>query len=142
MEGQKDQQDRAPVAASAMPRVPEGEYDVICYDVETGRSWGGRENVYIKCRVFEGPCHDIELFLVCTYHPKAELTPRHKYYQQWTLAAGKPPSKGERLHFGVFKNKMFRVLVRNTQKRHRSGRIMADCVQYSVIDSIIEKVAG
>lgn len=132
----------APVAEQFSPRIPPGEYDAICYKTETGRSWGGRTDIYILFRIIGGSQDGTELFMVCTYHPKRKLSQRYKYYQQWTLAKGAPPKKGERLSPKVFCHKMYRILVRDTGRRHSNGQPMADCLQYSVVDSIIETQTG
>ena len=135
-------ENEAPVAEQFSPRIPPGEYDAICYKTETGRSWGGRTDIYILFRIIGGSQDGTELFMACTYHAKRRLSPRYKYYQQWTLAKGQPPGKGKRLSRKVFCNKMYRVLVRDTQRKHSNGQPMADCLQYSVVDSIIETKTG
>ena len=131
----------APVAEQFSPRIPPGEYDAICYKTETGRSWGGRTDIYILFRIIGGSQDGTELFMACTYHVKREMTLRFKYYQQWTLANGTPPKKGERLSRKIFLNKKYRVLVRDTKRRHSNGKPVADFLQYSVVDSIIETQA-
>lgn len=135
-------ENNAPIAEQQRPRIPPGEYDAICHKTETGRSWGGRTDIYILFRICGGKWDGTELFMACTYHLKRKLSPRYKYYQQWTLAKGAPPEKGERLSPEVFCHKMYRIYVRGTQKRHGDGRLMANCVQYSVVDSIIETQTG
>ena len=136
----QDREDQPPIAGDSAPRIPGGDYDAICYAVETGVSWGKRLDVYVRFRIADGPFQGVELFMVCPHHPKARLRPRHKYWQQWTLAAERLPVKGERLHFGVFKGQRFRVKVRFTRKRHDDGTPMAACVQYSVVDSIVARL--
>jgi len=132
----------APVAGQSRPRIPPGEYDAICYKTETGKSWGGRTDIYIRFRIIGGSQDGRELFMACTYHAKRRLSPRHKYYQQWALAKGRPPAKGERLSQKIFSNKMYRVSVRYTQRRHSNGKLMPNFLQYSVVDSIIETQTG
>jgi hypothetical protein len=131
----------APTSNDDLPRIPPGEYDAICIATERGRSWGGREDIYLRFRIHGSPCHGTTLFMVCTYHAKAELSRRHKYWQQWTLANGGPPLRGERLSPAVFHNRLFRVIVRYTRKCHSNGRPMPDWIQYSVVDSIVDRLA-
>lgn len=135
-------ENKAPIAEQSRPRIPTSEYDAVCYKTETGRSWGGRTDIYILFRIIGGSQDGTELFMACTYHPKRKLSQRYKYYQQWTLANGAPPKKGERLSPKVFCNKMYRVLVRDTQRRYSNGKLMPDILQYSVVDSIIETQTG
>lgn len=132
---------RVPIACKANPRVPEGEYEAVCYNVQTGRSWGGREDIYIRFRLIGGPHDSEELFMACTFHTKGELTSRHKYYKQWTMAAGRTPERHERLVFGVFKNRLFRILVRDVEK-DSSGQPLPDVLRYSVVATIIEPMTG
>lgn len=131
----------APTSNDDLPHIPPGEYDAICIGTERGRSWGGREDIYVRFRLYDGPCHGTDLFMVCTYHAKARLSRRHKYWQQWTLANDGPPLPGEKLSASVFRNRMFRVIVRDTRKSHSNGRPMPDWMQYSVVDSIVERLA-
>ena len=132
----------APIAGKDYVRIPPGEYDAVCYRARTGPGYGGHISAYLWFRITGGKFDGEELFMACRYQPTAELSPRHKYHQQWVRAANRRPGKGERLSFGVFKNRLFRVLVRDTQKRHSGGHLMADCAQYSVVDSIIEPMTG
>lgn len=92
-------------------------------------------------RLVSGPFEGKELFLVCTFHTKGELTTRHKYYKQWTIAAERKPEKSERLVFGVFKNRLFRILVRDVET-DSSGRPLPEVLKYSVVASIIEPMTG
>lgn len=131
-----------PVAGTPPARIPGGEYDAVCYAVETGVSFGGQKKVFLKFRIHEGKYDGTELFMAINHYPNAELRPRHKYYQQWALAKGRMPHKGERLALNVFPKRLYRVLVRDTQRKHSHGKVMADCVQYSVVDSILEPLTG
>ena len=79
--------------------------------------------------------------MVCTFHTKAELTPRHKYYKQWSIAAGRRPDKRERMVFGVFKNRLFRIRVRDVE-RDSNGQPSPDVLKYSVVDRIVEPLTG
>ena len=136
-----DQYD-APIAEELPVRIPPGEYDASCYDTEKGISWGGHESIYIKFRIYCGEFDGTELFMACTYHPKSEITYRHKYYQQYSMANGGPPQKGQRLSPSIFKNKMYRVLVRDTKRKFLNGQLMPAFHQYSVVDTILETLSG
>jgi len=129
------------VAGEVYPRVPAGEYEAICYDVRKGRSWGGREDIYIRFRLRDGKYDGTELFMVCTFPTKRKLTPRFKYYQQWTIAVGRKPDRRERMVFGVFKKRLFRILVRDVEK-NSSGHPLPDVLKYSVVAKIIEPMTG
>lgn len=129
------------VAEEPRPRIPPGQYDAYCLRTEFGRSFGGRRDIYILFKIHGGEFDGIELFMACT-HPKGKVSSRCKYYQQWTLAAGRPPRRREPLSREAFPDRMYRILVRDTRKKHGDGSLMADCVQYSVVDSIVEPLTG
>lgn len=134
--------DDEPIAEKFPPRIEDGEYDAICYKAETGRSFGGRRDIYIKFRIYESEYDGFEVVMVCTY-PKGKIRLRHKFYQQWILANGGPPKKGQRLIRGVFLNRMFRVKVRTTKRTYtNTNRLLPDNLQYSVVDTIIEPLTG
>ncbi|MFH1372507.1 MAG: hypothetical protein ABII79_01750 [bacterium] len=130
------------MAGNQESSIPPGEYEAICYKAETGKSWGGRTDAYIRFRIYGGKYDGTELFMACTWHPKSKLTPRHKYLEQWTLAKGRRPVKGEPLSLTIFKGKMYRVLVRNTQRMFSDGRLKPGYMQYSVVDSILKPPTG
>ncbi len=135
------QAEGAPEAAEYYARIPEGEYDAYCYKTKEGPGFGGRRNVYVFFRIYGGEYHDTKLFMACTY-PPGKMSPRHKYYQQWVIANGGIPKRGQRLARKVFPKKMYRVLVRDTKKKHSNNRPMAEAIQYSVVDSIVETATG
>jgi len=135
-------QDSAPFAQELPARIPPGEYDAVCYDTEIGRSWGNREDIYIKFRIIDGPYVGTELVLICTYHRKSEISHRHKYYKQFCLAFGSAPQRGQRLSRSIFKNKSYSVLVRDTERKFRNKRLMPSYLQYSVVDTILETLTG
>jgi len=130
-----------PTADDFYSRIPPGEYEAICYRTKAGPGFGGRRSVYLFFRVYGGKYHGTEVFMACVYKG-GKMSPRHKYYQQWVIANGRPPVKGELLARSVFKGKLFRILVRYTEKKHNGGKPMPDCVQYSVVDSILEPLTG
>ncbi len=130
-----------PLADSYYNRIPSGEYEAICYRTKAGPGFGQRRSVYLFFRIQNGDYHGTELFMACTY-PNGKISPRHKYFQQWIIANGSPPARGQRLARKVFPKKLYRVLVRDTQKKHSHGRPMPDVLQYSVVDSILETLTG
>ncbi len=123
------------------PRIEPGEYEAICYKIETGRSWGGRTNIYIRFRIVSGENEGIELFLTAPI-PNKKYNHRHKYYKQWMLAACRPPHKKETLARKVFKNRLFLIKVRDTLRKGEDNQPLPDFMQYSVIDTIIKPLTG
>ncbi len=129
------------IAGDQYPRIEPGEYQAVCYKAQYGISYGGQKKLYLRFRLVEGRFEGTELFMVCC-RPKDKLTPKYKLHKQWCLALGRQPSKGERFNKNIFKNRLYSVLVRDTERKHRNGRPYPDYMQYSVIDSILEAQTG
>lgn len=132
--------DDVPVADSPIPRIESGEYKAICKGFDIGWCFG-RRSIYLEFVIQEGRYHDTKLVMICTY-PKAKISHRYKYHRQWIIANGTRPTGKQKLHPDIFPGRMFKVRVRDTQVKHSDGTLMPDCVQYSVVDSIIEPLTG
>ena len=132
----------APQADDFPPRIEPGYYDAICYKTKIGLAFGGRRNLYFRFRIIDGKYDGLELFMTCTY-PDGKLSPNFKYYKQWMLAAERRPHKKEHhLSRKIFKDRIFRVLVRDTKPKYENGKPQPDFMKYSVIDSIIKPLTG
>lgn len=128
------------VTEAVRPTIPPGDYEAICYKAEYGTSYGGRKDLYVRFRICEGDFSGTELFMaIC---PPKKLTQRTKKWQQWALAIGRNPQKGERFSKSVFEHKMFKILVRQTKTTFNNGRPKPDYFHYSVVDSILETLSG
>ena len=128
-------------AGGQYSRIPPGEYEGICFKTKKGPGYGDLPRLYLFFRIQGGEYHGTELFMVCT-HGSRKFSPRTKYYLQWSLANGGPPVKGQRLSPKAFLNKLYLIQVRDTKRKHKGGRVMADFMQYSVVDTIIEPLTG
>jgi len=133
--------DQDPIAGESLPRIKPGDYDAVCYKVGSGRGYGGRKDIYIQFRITEGEHEGVELFMACTNYGK-KIKPRCKYYIQWTIAKGRSPEKGERLSRNIFLNRLYRIRVRDTMRKYKDGTSLPDCVQYSVVESILAVLVG
>ena len=122
-------------------RIQPGEYDAICYKIERGISFGGREDLYFRFRIQGLEYHGTELYMVC-HHADKRPSARSKFTTQWTLAAGRRPERHEPMRLGVFKNKLFTILVRDSKRKFPNGKLMPAHLQYSMVDSIIEPQTG
>jgi len=131
----------APIAAAPEERIPPGKYEANCIGYEIKPTFKGRRDIFIRFEIYGSKYSGIVLFMACTY-PEGKVRERHKYFKQWTLAARRRPNRDESLNPDVFPGRMYKVLVRDTQRRHSDGTLMAECSQYSVVDSIIEPMTG
>lgn len=123
------------------PRIPEGEYDATCYAVETGRSWGGRMDIYIKFRLIDLSYNGFEVFMACTYN-KRKLSPRTKYYEQWVTVTRRLPGRHERMNPEVFLDKMYVVKVRDAIPKYNDKSPKPDIFRYSVVERIVRVQTG
>ncbi len=136
------QNDNSPIAEEFPAKIMDGEYDAMCYETETGKSFGGRRDIFIKFRIYEGEYDGTVVIMVCTY-PKGKMRLRFKYYQQWVLANGGPPKKSQRLTRKVFLHRMFKIKVRTTKRNYtNTNNPLPDNMQYSVVDTIIKPLTG
>jgi len=130
-----------PQAQEFYPRIRADIYEAICYKIEVGIGWAARKNIYFRFRIMGGEYDGTELFMTCP-HYKGNISPRCKYYKQWMLAMGRPPHNKERLVRRIFKNRLFLVRVRDTNRKHDDGTEYPQFMQYSIIDSIIRPLTG
>jgi len=138
--GERKDPEPSVIAPDSRPHIETGEYSAICYKVEYGWCFG-RRTLYICFRI-QGSLYDgAELFMPCAC-PKGKLTPRMKIYEQWSMALGKSPHPKERLNIKVFKNKIYRIIVRDSQAKFSNGTLKPAFRQYSVVDTILSVEAG
>jgi hypothetical protein len=122
-------------------RIKPGEYEAVCYDVELGWCFG-RRSAYAHFRIISGECEGEEVTMVCSY-PEAQLSYRSKIFVQCTMAMGRRPASKERVTPKVLMNKMYRILVRDTDRKFDGTNIrMPSFAQYSVVDTILETLTG
>jgi hypothetical protein len=129
--------DEGPQADEFPIKIPEGIYDAVCYRTETAVSFGGGTKIYVKFRIYGGEYNGTELFMVCNY-PKGKVRPQLKYYVQWMMAKGRRPYKNESLSPRIFRNRMFKVMVRDAKPKFPDGKLKPDFFRYSIVDTIIE----
>lgn len=124
------------------PRIPPGTYEVMCHDMNVKPCQGGSKRVFLQFKIYEGKYDGTELFMCCP-KPTGKLRERHKLHIQMSLALKRRPNKGERLRKKIFTGKMYRVIVRDTKRKYKeTNKVMPDFMQYSVVDSILEVIAG
>jgi len=136
----KSEPDFEPTSEGFPPRIPPGEYEAICHKADSGIGWGYRRTLYLRFRIYGGEHDGVDLFLASPYPDRVRY--RHKLHKQWMLAIGGPPPNGQRFAKKVFLNRMFKVLVQDTERRHEGGKILPDFAQYSIVKTILEPLTG
>ena len=130
------------IAEEPLVQIPPGEYQAVCKKAVYKFCQGGDKRLFIEFVIIEGKFAGVQLFMVCPT-PSGKLRMRHKLYNQWSIVLGRIPRKGERLNTKIFEKKMYLISVRNTRKKFSgTGKIMPEFLQYSVVDVIIEVIAG
>ena len=127
---------------SAIPEaIPDGDYEVSFRRAETINMWKQDKLFLWFVMVTPGPWLRKEFFMACTIANRHRWGPSHKYWLAWTLAAGTRPNRPARMSTKVFRKKIFRARFR-TVRRTAQQMIRTKSQQYSVIDQLIEVVAG
>lgn len=129
-----------PVAGEVRPLIPEEDYNGVCYKTSKGKSWGGKYAIFVNFRVVGGLYDGTDLFMACQFY--SPFKERHKYYEQWAIAAGRRPHSGERLARKVFLGRLYRIRVRNSKRVFSDNTPKPETLQYSVVDRIIEPLTG
>ncbi len=124
-----------------LPRIPEGEYEAVCFKVESKPYRGSEKRLYLHFKIVDGTNQGTKLF--ATYNIKYKSFPRaSKYYTDWSIANGSLPKRRDRMPGMVFKEKLFCVKVRDARPTYDDGTIKPDMFRYSVVDRIIEILSG
>jgi hypothetical protein len=120
-------------ADDAAPRIPEGEYSAQTVRARTARLYNSERLVLtleiVGCR-YAGTRLD---FI-------AEIrTGKHaRFREAWEIANGTPAKRRDRMSLGVFRHRLFRVVVRDVTTdrfQRKRGR------PYSIIATILEREA-
>jgi len=127
------------VSLDIQPLISEGKYEASFIRAERKKLWGGIK-VFLWFRITTpGEPMGEKLYLACNLPQR--ITNSSKYYRCWVVAAGRKPTRHDRMSTSVFRNKIFEVSVR-TVKESSKQRPLNSELQYSVVDEILEVVAG
>jgi hypothetical protein len=142
VECKPEDKDLEPAYTNDIPaRVPDGIYEVGFVRPEEKMLWG-RKKVFLYFRIIQtGDFFGLVLFMAVTFPTNGRFALSSKYLQQWSLAAGKRPTRRDRLSTKVFRNKTFLARVRTVTK-DSDGEKRCATAQYSVIDKLIKVQTG
>ena len=131
-----------PCCGTIPAAIPDGDsYEVAYIRAEQTRQWG-RAKVFLWFKMLTpGEWHGQEFYMACNLAQKGRWTASSKFWMAWVLAAGRRPTRGDRMSTSIFKNKIFRVRVRRVIKTAKQlDRTPAQ--QYSVVDELLEVMVG
>jgi len=134
--GQNDQDLCFQCKSEIPPAIPDGEYDAIFVKAESNGMWR-QQKVYLWFQVISpGQWVGHKFFAACNIPSNGKFTASHKFWKWWVRAAGRRPHRGDRMSTQVFRNKVFRVLMRKVLKTAQQ-RDRTPAQQYSVVDDLL-----
>jgi hypothetical protein len=131
-----------PVNGEIPPAISDGEdYQLIFLRAESG-GYRGRLKVYLRFQMISpGESFGQEFYMACNVAPKGKWTASYKFWEAWVLAAGKRPTRTDRMSTAIFRNKVFRARMRMVRKKaNQTDRTPAQ--RYSVVDELLEVMVG
>lgn len=124
------------------PLLPNGVYQAQCINYNTRRFGVNTKKLFVWFKIIEGKYEGEKLFMVFNMPPDGKLTPGYKYYNTWAMVNGwQKPSRNAKMSPRIFKNKIFRIQTRTVKRKH-NDKEMPDSFNYSVVDRILEVIAG
>ena len=125
--------------------VPDSVYEFYFIRAEQTRLWT-RQKVFLWFKIITSGDHfGKRLYFVANAPLKDHMAMSSRYWQAWTLAAGRRPKRRDKLSTSVFRKKVFLGRTRMVKKKvDKDGKHSARAPeqQYSVIDELIQVCAG
>ena len=124
------------------PLIPAGDYTVAFKGAEQKWLYGKRLKVFLHFQIVTPAQYaGVRLFMACNVPRSNRWTVGFKFFQAWTLAAGRRPERRDRVSTAVFRNKYFVARVKVVTKTAKNT-VRAAAAQYSLIDEILSVEAG
>jgi len=119
------------------PLIDEGDYDAVYIRDEEAFVFGTKKLfLYFKI-ITPGPQMGVEIYMPFNMNYKGLIAAGSKYYRCWCLANNwQQPSRNAKMSPNIFKNKFFRVRIRNVKAGFDKTE-MPQHLFYSIIDSIL-----
>lgn len=123
------------------PAIPNGDqYELVFLRAEQSKQYGGRIYLWFQM-VTPGEWDGLQFWMCCKVVQKGKWTASCKYWLVWVLAAGRRPTRTDRMSTAVFRNKVFRARMRIVLKDSKQI-VRTPAQQYSVVDSLLEVMVG
>jgi len=123
------------------PLIPALEYPAVFVKAERPRPFG-RPEVVLWFKILPAATATdeltagVELPYHCPAQPNGRFAPSSNYARAWQIAAGRRPTRKDRLSVAVFRHRLLRVKVRTVIVDNRR-RPLAESTYYSVIDRLV-----
>lgn len=146
-EGEQKEEDF--VADEIRPLIPEGTYQVCCIRIEKGTSHFRSLKMFLGFKIVDpGEYMGTELFMAMnlidtkTAKPFKKVPRGAKYFEQWVIANKNiHPRRNDRMSPAIFKNGVFKAVVRTVRPKFPDGTEKPECFHYSVIDYLKGKLS-
>lgn len=124
------------------PAIPDGEqYELVFRRPEKFKQWGQTKLFLWFEMVTSGDWVGKSFYMVCNVPRNEKWGPSSKFWLTWVLAAGRRPTRADRMSTAILKNKVFRARMRKVLKTSKGISRTPD-QQYSVVDELLEVRAG
>ena len=125
------------------PLLPDGVYVAQCVKHDSSFVLGKARKLFLHFVILEeGKWHGEKLFEAFNVPYDMRIKAGSKYYKTWAMVNGwMRPSKNAKMSTRLFVNKIFRIKTRTVKPKHNE-KMMPEHFWYSVIDEILEVVAG
>ena len=125
------------------PRLPNGIYEAQCIRFDNRFSCGKAKKLFLHFKIVEpGEHHGKEIFEAFNMPYNGRIKQGSKYFKTWCMVNGwNRPSRNAKLSARLFVKKIFKVKTRTVKPEHNK-QPMPESFWYSVVDEILEVVAG
>jgi hypothetical protein len=125
------------------PLIPNGMYEAQCIAHNSGFHIGKTRKTFLHFKILD-PIEHIgkKIFMVFNMPYDKEIKMGSKYYKTWCFVNNwQKPSKNSKMSPRLFKNKIYKITTRTVKPKH-NGKEMPNNFWYSVIDEIVQVLAG
>ena len=123
--------------------LDDGIYDAQCIKFDNSFVLRKARKLFLHFSVVdEGRYHGKRLFMAFNLPFDFRVKSGSKYYKTWVMVNGwMRPSKNARMSPRLFLNKIFKIKTRVVKPKHHD-KLMPETFWYSVVDEIIQVIAG
>ena len=131
------------ICADDKPLLPNGTYEVQCVSYNSGPYLGKTRKMFLYFKIIDSGEHHGKLIFQAFNMPyNGKIKTGSKYYKTWVMVHGwQKPSRNAKMSPKLFLDKVYKIKTRTAKPKH-NGKDMPDKFGYSVVDEILEVVAG
>lgn len=125
------------------PLIPNGIYEAQCIKYDNAFVLGKTRKTFLNFKIIGSGDHQGKIIFLAYNMPyNSRIKTGSKYYKDWCMVNGwQKPSRNAKMSARLFLNKIYKVKTRTVKPKHNEKE-MPESFWYSVVDKIIEVVAG